>query len=74
MTADEGTSLFEIEHVRGICPADLKEVETPKKKTTSPVIHERFHQEYRTQRLRKRRRQQQTFFMETDDEHTDSDG
>ena len=73
-TADEGTSLFAIEHVRGICPADLKEVETPEKETTSPVIHERFHQEYRTQRLRKRRRQQQPFFMETDDEHTDSDG
>ena len=74
MTANEGTSLFEIEHVCGICPGDLKEVETPEKETTSPVIDERFHQEYRTQRLRKRRRQQQPFLMETDDEHTDSEG
>ena len=73
MTANEGTSLFEIEHVRGICPGDLKEVETPEKETTSPVIHERFHQEYRTQWLRRRRRQQQPCLMETDDEHTDSE-
>ena len=65
---------FEIEHVRDIYPGDLKEVETPEKETSSPVIHERFHQEYRTQRLRKRWRQQQPFLMETDDEHTDSEG
>ena len=71
MTANEATSLFEIEHVRGICPGDLKEVEMPEKEPTSPVIHKRFHQEYRNQRLRKRRRQQ---LDGTDDEHTDSEG
>lgn len=55
MTADEGTSLFQLEHIRGICPSDLKDVETPETETSSSAIHERFHQEYRTQRLQRRR-------------------
>ena len=53
---DQGMSLFQVDHLRQICPADLRNDEdTNDDSDVLQTIHERFAQENRAQRLHKRR-------------------
>ena len=65
---NEGTSLFQLHHVRDICPADFKNAETSTLETT-PTIHERFVQEYRIQHFERRRRRARNCMMDTDEDN-----
>ncbi|CAB3995433.1 sperm receptor for egg jelly-like [Paramuricea clavata] len=65
---NEGPSLFQLHHVRDICPADFEDANTSTLETT-PTIHERFVQEYRTQHLEGRRRRARGCIMDTDEDN-----
>jgi hypothetical protein len=65
---NEGPSLFQLHHVRDICPADFEDTNTSTLETT-PTIHERFVQEYRIQHFERRRRRARGCMMDTDEDN-----
>ena len=71
ITASDATAPFQVDHIRQIGPADLRNDEDPDDIDLLQTIHERFARERRAQRLQRRRqRRRRTSPVSTADEDT----
>ena len=71
VTASDATALFQVDHIRQIGPANLRNDKDPNNSDLLQTIHERFAREHRAQRLQRRRqRRRRTSPVSTDDEDT----
>ena len=72
VSRDQGMSLFQVDHLRQICPADLRnDVDTNDDSDVLQTIHERFAQDHRAQRLHKRRQRRRGTTPVSSDEDED---